>query len=315
MKQGLLNSATLGPKTVWAFVAGFVTLCVLSTALFLASPLTPTTAGTPRQLLKRHLQDQIRVLRDPRTTDFEKVAALRDWAYSHVPTTNSEALTLEALHGYQIYQEPLPKLFSRFSSLEGGFFCAGTAETLAKLYRLYGYEAYTYNMGSPDGHPSHVVTLVRIHDGGKSILSVQDAYLNYALVRKGHPLGFRQLLASLERGTISSIQYLSGDVHCKLLLVKADEVLKARSGLMKLKIRFGPVLETWNGRSCFCYDLQVAAVAPDFEQWLNRRLPQHNFLDLFLFPLGVDGGPDALELPQLAAAVRNSLQKDRAAVN
>ena len=289
-------------------------MCVFSAALFLASAPSPTTASTPRQLLKKQLQDQIHILRDPRASDFQKVAALRDWVYSHVPTTNSERLTLEALHGYQIYQEPLPKLISRLSSLEGGFFCAGTAETLARLYRLYGYEAYTYNMGSPDGHPSHVVTLVHIRDGGKSILSVQDAYFNYTLVRNGHPLGFRQLLDSLGRGTISSIQYLSGDAHCKLLLVYSDQVLESRSGLRKLKIGFGPVLKTWKGRSCFCYDLQVAAFEPDFEQWLNGRLPQHDFLDLFLFPLGVDGGPDALALPQLADAVRNSLQRDRAAV-
>jgi len=75
--------------------------------------------------------------------------------------------------------------------------CGGMAYALMKLYRDFGYESYIVDMGKPE-YETHVVVLVRVEDGDRQLLSIQDVLFDVSLVdRDGRPLDYFEMLGKL----------------------------------------------------------------------------------------------------------------------
>jgi hypothetical protein len=269
---------------------------------------TATLHGAAQYWLKEYLLSKVEVLGDPASGDWEKVIALREWAYEQIPRAAYETSLLESEYGHAIYDEEPAFLLFRFQNNEGGFYCGGTAQVLADLYGLFGYRAYTYNMGNSAGQPTHMLTLVEIESDSRKIVSVQDAYLNFALTKDGKPLDFEELLRDLESDRTSDIRIRTGKSDCKPMIAKVENAPKARSYLAQ-HYALGPPSEPKNGRQQFCHDFSLGKFdgRSEYEDWLEQTIGRRDFLYIFLFPIEGSGGPRAVELAQRAAAIRDKL--------
>jgi hypothetical protein len=171
---------------------------LVAAALTTALASEPSHATTSRFCLRldqkpavvRAACKQVPALRNQRVTDFEATNLLRRWGATWIDLAASEATLLPPDSAYN----NIDRLHRAFRKDAGGVFCAGTAWTMAELYRAFGFEAWMYSYGTLDPPVTHAVTLVRI---GRTIV-VQDAYLNYALTdTKRRPLDVRQALRLL----------------------------------------------------------------------------------------------------------------------
>jgi hypothetical protein len=189
----------------------------------------------------------------------------------------------------------------------GGFHCGGTSELLAGLYGFFGYDAYSYNMGTKEGGLSHVVTLVKIRHNGEEIVAVQDAYFNFALSENEQPLDFLDLLASLEEQDPSQIHIEAGDTDCKPVIVSEGEIEGSRAYHRKY-YSLGPVTVK-NDHGLYCHDFSITTYEDmyKYRDWLKSQIGKDNILYLFLFPIGTSGSPEARDLARKATEVRKRL--------
>jgi len=128
---------------------------------------------------------------------WERVVALRSYAHRTVDMGKSafymdfatvDAMSLATLH--EVFRNDL-----------GAVMCGGKSMYLMKLYRAFGYKAWSYDVGERykgKGGASHQFNLVEIPFKGDTIISVQDAYLNITYANTNDtPLDFFQLLQSV----------------------------------------------------------------------------------------------------------------------
>ncbi len=265
-------------------------------------------AKAPLVELRENLEDSLPVLRNSAASDWDRVNSLRDWAYARVPRAACNASLLENNYGPRVYNESATQLLHRIDSGQGGFYCGGTAIFLADIYRLFGYRAFTYNMGEANTVFTHVVTLVMIQDGERRLASIEDAYYNYTLAWNGRPLGLLQLLSDLRSGQLVGVQILSGDTHCKPMVATRENAPKVREYLERF-YHVGKVTKIADGREWFCHDFSIKTWdgMGDLDRWLQRKIGHPNFLYMFLFPISTSGETEANDLAAAANHVRQAL--------
>jgi hypothetical protein len=259
---------------------------------------------------RRYLESEIPELRSTSRTDWQNVNAIRQWAYENIPRAASSDMLLEHKYGYSVYNfHPRDVLFL-ISNNEGGYYCGGTAELLAGIYRSLGYKSHTYNMGQREGAVSHVTTLVEIEFRGRAVTSVQDAYFNFALERNGEPVSFDEILDSLESGDTSAISFQTRRTGCKPVVSARTQESGSQTSSQGHEIRSSAssANSSVNGtRNCHSFSLGTLPELSVYEDWLEAQIGRRNILNLFLFPLGTRGGPEGEELGRKAEQVRRQL--------
>ncbi len=238
---------------------------------------------------RKYLEASIPELTDASATEFEKVGAIRQWVYSAVPSAVGNSCTLEDKYDFSIYQEDPDRVLYLIDRFSVAYYCAGTAETFASVCRLFGFEAWCYNMGAESGMASHVTSIVKLTDNGAEVYSIQDSYFNYTLMAGGKPLDFYRLLELVAARRSDQVEIREGDTSCKQIIIEesvADEWRRRYSYAYKM----GPVTYA-NGRALFCNDLSLRTFVPmgDFEDWIESQIGERAFPHLFLFPLSVSG--------------------------
>ena len=156
----------------------------------------------------------------PALRDIDRVRRLRDCVYGTVP--------VGYLACYMKSDAGTPVLLQRVIEGKGGYYCGGTATILRDVYRLFGYEAFTYNMGFVEDGATHVTTLVRVDAGDGPVLAIEDAYFGFEIRDKaGRVLDFAALLADLSDGTIDDIVIHPETPGCKVLMAPRDALANA----------------------------------------------------------------------------------------
>ncbi|MBI2766749.1 MAG: hypothetical protein HYX53_12690 [Chloroflexi bacterium] len=256
--------------------------------------------------LKQYVEEQVPVLANPAADDWTKVNALREWAYGFIDSAAPVCL-LDNDYGAQISQK-LAFVMELLLENRGGFACGGTANVLTGLYRLFGYTSYAYNMGQLEGSWTHVVSLVQIMVDGRSVLSVQDAFLGFTLKEDGQPLDFSRLLDLLGSRQADRVEIASTKQMCKPAALPA-----ASPGAVEELGKYYTIsyLGTDGRVTEYCYDLNLKTLAtgPEYVQAIANRTGQANFLYIFLLPLGTSGEAPA---EALAAHAKEELARLKA---
>jgi hypothetical protein len=148
--------------------------------------------------LKETIKKESPNIDDPTIDNWTKVRILRNWANNNINYAFNRELTLDSQEKNHYYQKNASEIFILFHNEKGGVMCGGTAYALQQLYELYGFEAYTVNMGII-GNFTHVVTLVNISDNNQSLLSIQDAYTDISYTKlNDQPLDYFEMLNLLK---------------------------------------------------------------------------------------------------------------------
>lgn len=162
------------------------------------------TRQTARELLKYIILSDCPELKRTELSEFSLVSLLREWSAAHTPWTRQPELLLDGDRGTvdgdesSFYQRDVSEIYAAFLKQAGAVWCGGSAHALCSLYRLYGFDASTLNIGFGDSPVSHVVTLVSVRDEGRAVISIQDAYFNQVLVDgQGRPLDYFDLIKLL----------------------------------------------------------------------------------------------------------------------
>jgi hypothetical protein len=133
--------------------------------------------------------------------DFERVNKIREFAAYHADWSSM----CYSGHWFRSIKD----FYNYYEVDKGGGCCSMAANYLSELYKEFGYEACTYNMGYPDSYATHVATLVKIRYKDRWIRIVQDASFNFTLTDSmGIPMDFERLLCELQSNKLSDIRIL-----------------------------------------------------------------------------------------------------------
>lgn len=175
-------------------------------------------AETRNTLLKNLVLARYPQIEENKTSDFDRVSFLRQWAARATNWSNKEGLldhpdtTNPYARGFSFYSQDAPTIYAAFMRDKGGAWCSGTAYALVRLYELFGYKAFRIGIGVPNSDATHVVTVVEIEyePGGRKILSAQDAYFDLTYVHAdGRPMDYFELLDLLRVRGASNVAIAS----------------------------------------------------------------------------------------------------------
>lgn len=178
-------------------------------------------AETRNTLLKNLVLAHYPQIEENKTSDFDRVSFLRQWAARATNWSNKEGLldhsgtTNPYARGFNFYSQDAPTIYAAFMGDKGGAWCSGTAYALVRLYELFGYKAFRIGIGVPNSDATHIVTLVEIdHEArGRKILSVQDAYFDSTYVHTdGWPMDYFELLELLRLQRDSDVVTVSSSI-------------------------------------------------------------------------------------------------------
>lgn len=173
---------------------------------------TASEESLTRKELKELITSEVPVLSQENASDFEKVSSLREWVFNNVPVVDENLLIENVLDTPYYSRIPLTERITTFRKGLAGAWCGATAGTLMDVYNLFGYEAYIVDHGNSSFSWTHVITIVKILDDGRSIYSVQDAYLNNTWVGKyGRPRDYFGGLALIRTKNIDDVLYKWGE--------------------------------------------------------------------------------------------------------
>jgi len=246
--------------------------------------------GVSRLFLRRLIAKDQPLLATTTLDEWTRLTLLRRWAYENTDWSTAGAnLDDDRANGF--YEMGAPEVFSAFRNDRGGVLCGGTSYAFMRLCRLYGYDALTLDFGAPDVS-THVVTLVRLSQGGHDVWSVQDPTYDVTYVhRGGAPFDYLALLRALrdhqdgevfvENGQGRSREYIvaPGDVESTLPVDESFETLVSRlpDGALKYRRRYS--IDEFN-------DIDGTRTAA----FLRRQGYPAKALYLFLYPIRVSGG-------------------------
>lgn len=138
--------------------------------------------------------------------EWKNVNTIREWVATNTPSSSDSLLIQDTLwrnSPYEIYLKLLLK--------GGGVNCAGYSYALMKLYREFGYKAFSYHSGRLDAF-NHVITLVEITYKGKKRLVIEDATFDVTYMDDNmEPYDFFTFLDTLEKRQFESIHIIQSD--------------------------------------------------------------------------------------------------------
>lgn len=138
--------------------------------------------------------------------EWKNVNTIREWVATNTPSSSDSLLIQDRLWRNSPYE-----IFFKFSLKRGGVNCAGYSYALMKLYKEFGYKAFSYHSGRLDAF-NHVITLVEISYKGKPRLVIQDATFDVTYTDDNmEPYDFWHFLETLEQKRFDSIYVIQSD--------------------------------------------------------------------------------------------------------
>jgi hypothetical protein len=145
--------------------------------------------------MKEIVQKEVPVVLNRHISDFEKVNKIREWVneqtiWGTLPDNEINTMINKktSLEMYKYY----------LSHTEKAYDCGSYSVFLHKIYQLFGYESYIYDMGK-DNQFRHTVVLVWIKDEGKKKLIIEDPSYNITYIDiKTNPLDYFQFIEYLK---------------------------------------------------------------------------------------------------------------------
>lgn len=259
---------------------------------------------------RRYLEVEIPELLGKDLSPFEKVQRLRGWVCRNTPRaplgvgmhlSDDEAL------GY--YGMSASNLYKAFGEYVGGAMCHDIAYALVKVYELFGFPAFIYNMGIENSLKTHAVTVVTIDESGSQMV-VQDPYYNLTITRDdGTPVDFIEMLVLLNqrRHDVLRIGFDEDGEHDYIAPKDSTSELIALPDYYNMDT----LLQLSDGRiGCRRFiSLTQWVTHSKVETALEARGFPGNVLYLFCLPLGVfaNGGSNTEESRKVLARINESL--------
>jgi hypothetical protein len=182
--------------------------------------------------LKRIIASEYPQINNQNITDWERVNILRDWAYEHTDYSG-DAFNLDSNSSFNYYQKQAPQLYAAFLNDQGGVACSGDAYALQQLYEMYGFKSDVVSVGDPiiGNHTSHAVTLVKIYQNNKSLLTIQDSYFGLTLMdNQKNPLDFFELIELLNEERYSDVVIKFGTQRLKDMILLNTDIPLVKKG-------------------------------------------------------------------------------------
>lgn len=246
--------------------------------------------------IKQDIQDS------PELTDYERVSRIRNWVYERVPI-GFEGAELPVTHT----KTGAVEMLDRIARGEGGYLCGGTGVILRSVYEMFGYRAFTYQMG--DGDAGHVVTMVEIVHRGKKVLSIQDAFFGYAVETvDGEPMDANELLDHLETRTAGDVVFRIDIPACKPMMTSADQLPNTGK---RISYMGGAKVRSVAGAPTYCgsFNLWRYYAKPRYDAFLKSKTGTESFAWMFAFPHGEQNDPSMKALyaraQKIGASVHN----------
>lgn len=259
---------------------------------FAERPRSINPEATPALFLKELIAKDLPQLVTPALDDSSRLTLLRRWAYENTDWSTPGANLDERTNGF--YDMGAPELFSAFRNDKGGVLCGGTAYAFMQLCRLYGYDALTLDFGAPSVS-THVVTLVRLSQGGRDVWSIQDPTYDVTYMhRDGTPFDYLDLLRSLRDRQDDRVLVEKGQGRSRDYIVAPDEaesMLRVLSADESFEVFVGPLS---NGalkyRRRYSIEKFKQINGPSIAEFLAREGHPGDAVYLFLYPIGISGG-------------------------
>lgn len=189
---------------------------------------------------------------------------LRRWVSAFVPMAFDPQCLIDHVLPNPC-SEPLHILMPELAKRRGAFWCGGTADTLTRVYRLFGFRAVSINIGNPEAGLSHMLSLVEIEDRGSSYVVPQDAYFNTTVVSSsGSFLDYKRIFATLRSRSAEELCFFPSRTK-KIYLSPPKYV----NGEFKKEIR------------TFYWD------DVNWKSWLKSKSYDENLLYAYLFPFDI----------------------------
>ncbi|MCE9590352.1 MAG: hypothetical protein K8S99_07495 [Planctomycetes bacterium] len=296
MTRRSIRIALLAAVTLWTAIAPAQTTAPAT------QPTAPVKDDTATSLLKAWIAEECPTLNDARTTDWERVSLLRDWAHRHLDWASPSAL-LESDANFNIQNRSAADLFAIYQTDRGGVWCGGAAVTLRKLYEAYGLEAVTLDCGFPDSQTTHVMTIVKVNHKGKALLVLEDPTFNYTYIDgKGEPADVVDLMESIKKKEDGRYFVRMGPIANLDFLVDPKDVEKLRNRTAWIN-RITEKTTLPDGRWKFRVRMTVEEymVGPVAEAFRSHGYPLQ-LRYLLLHPLWIAGSADS-DFDRLAAHI------------
>ncbi len=137
----------------------------------------------------------------PELSHHDRIMRLRQWVHDKADyAIGSVVAEDDVLENYA--DKTVRELIEDFQDDKLAVWCYGTASTMMRVTRAFGYEAYVVNIGwndDPEHVTTHAVALIATPHEGTEVWTVHDADYNYSFVDSdGGPLDYFELLARLK---------------------------------------------------------------------------------------------------------------------
>jgi hypothetical protein len=160
-------------------------------------------------------------------------------------------------------------IFLKFYFKYGGVDCAGYSYALMKLYKEFGYRAFSYHSGRLDAF-NHVITLVEIKYKGNKRLIIQDAtfdaeYLN----EKGEPYDFFRFINILQTKEYRHVKIIQGNSPPHMYICDLSDESNCRTDSKK-----GGFVAKTHDREIYLEKLGINTLTDNRKIYLIPRLLQ-----------------------------------------
>jgi hypothetical protein len=236
-------------------------------------------------LLRRLITCERPELLTPGLSAWDTVNILREWTAEVIDEGHGATTTS---HREQ-QRLGVARLVNAFYLDEIGVLCAGSAVTLRDICHLFGYESFALNMAIANRF-SHVVTVVRIDHWNRSILCIQDPYLDVTYVdADGNPYDLLDLVQTLTQRRHEDIHIRSGNAGPRDHLCVATDEYRARCETRGIEL-FPVASRPGRGWA----KIRRKHTFADMEKWAARKMHlmkakgvPEDLKYLFLFPVSI----------------------------
>lgn len=152
-------------------------------------------------LMKERIIREVPRILNINTTDFERLNLIREWTHEQTVWGKKQ---VGARLRESVNDRTGPQMYNYISSTNKALDCGSYSVFLLKVYQLFGYESFIYDMGR-DNQFKHSVVLVWIKSKGKNILVVEDPSYNLTFVKTDNtPIDFFEFLKQIKEKKQSS---------------------------------------------------------------------------------------------------------------
>lgn len=219
-------------------------------------------------------------------SEAERVCILRDWIYETIPAAATSDTMIDIYDPEISNADPgifLLNVLNKTEQGDQGFFASGMAYSLACLYRLFGYSAFSIDyaaVNSADSLTSHVSVLVDI-GADEAVWILQDPTFNLTYCDINlEPLEYSQLLLYLGQHRDAEILVQYGSTGEKMVVSSTQDNLPAD-------------VEQWESGGAYAamirqdYGTFADSVLQQLGHKFDRKGYPHSALYLFRYPMAV----------------------------